>query len=67
MEIPAVAGMSDSDLTPGDRTIVTATYFHAERTKVGSVLFDESHVRTQNSSHPSASTGKFIFQSRQAW
>jgi hypothetical protein len=43
------------------------TYFQADRTKVGWVLFELSQARTQSSTQPSASTGRLIFQSLQAW
>lgn len=62
MEIPATLDVSFYHLLQRGCN----THFQAERTYVGSVLFDESHVRTQNSSQPSASTGTSIFQSRHA-
>ena len=74
VDFDAVTGRRDMKVptdTPevsiSPRRRIRDPHFQAERTKVGSVLHDESQVRTQNSTQPSASTGTAIFQRRQAW
>ena len=49
-----------------NRVDVIVTY-HADRMNVGCVFSELSQTRTQTSSHPSASIGQSISQSRHAW